>query len=364
MPRTGRPKAELILTDDERSTLERFTRRRKTSQSVALRSRIVLACSRELDNQEVAARLGVTSGTVGKWRSRFVDKRLDGLFDAPRSGTPRKIDDDAVEKILVDTLEKMPKGASRWSTRDMAKKAGISHNTVAKIWRAFGLKPHRAETFQLSTDPDFVEKVRDVVGLYLSPPSNAVVLSVDEKSQIQALNRTQPLLPLGPGDIEKRTPEYERHGTTSLFAALDVATGEVIGKCFRRHRTSEFIAFLRLIDKSIDPDLDVHIVLDNLATHKTEAVLRWIVRHPRFHLHFIPTHSSWLNQVEALFSILEEKQLKRGVHRSVRAVEAAVYEFLDATNEDAKPFEWKKTADQILDSIARFCRRTLKRHGS
>ena len=355
MPRTGRPKSELILDEEERSTLERYARRGKTSQRLALRSRIVIACASGLDNRQVAEKLGVTAVTVGKWRARFVEKRLNGLGDLPRPGAPRKIDVDAVEKVVVDTLEKMPKGASHWSTRDMAKKAGISHNTVAKIWRAFGLKPHRSETFQLSTDRDFIEKVRDVVGLYLSPPANAVVLSVDKKSQIQALDRTQPLLPTGLDDVEKRTPEYERHGTTSLFAALDVATGSVVGKCFRRHRPEEFIAFLRLVDKGVDSDLDVHIILDNLATHKTNAVIRWLVRNPRFHLHFIPTHSSWLNLVEGLFSILETKQRKRGVHRSVRAVEAAVYDFIQAGNEDPKPFRWTKTADELFDSIERFC---------
>ncbi len=361
--RTGRPKASLELTEKERSTLQRLARRRKTNQGLATRARIILRCSSGLNNKQVAEQLGVRQHTVGKWRSRFISDRLDALIDAPRSGAPRQISDDDVEQVVVDTLERMPKGASRWSTRDMAKKAGISHMSVARIWRAFGLKPHRSETFQLSTDPCFIEKVRDVVGLYLSPPSNAVVLSVDEKSKIQALNRTQPLLPMGPGDVEKRTPEYERHGTTSLFAALDVATGSVIGKCFRRHRAREFIAFLRLVDKSIEPDLDVHIVLDNLATHRTEAVARWLAKHPRFRLHFIPTHSSWLNQVECLFSILTEKQLKRGVHRSVRAVEAAVYEFLSVHNEEAKPFKWVRDADEILASIARFCSKTLKRHG-
>lgn len=362
MARTGRPKSELVLLDEERETLQRYARRPKSSQRLALRSRIVLECAKGLSNSEVARRLGVTPHTVGKWRARFVAARLDGLSDAARPGTPRQVGDEVVEDVVVKTLETMPKGASRWSTRDMAKKAGVSPSTVSRIWRAFGLKPHRTETFQLSTDPDFIEKVRDVVGLYLTPPANAVVLSVDEKSQIQALDRTQPLLPMGPGDVEKRTPEYVRHGTTSLFAALDVATGKVIGKCFRRHRATEFLAFLRLIDKSVEPDLDVHIILDNLATHKTQAVLRWLVRHPRFHLHFIPTHSSWLNLVETFFSILTEKQLKRGVHRSVRAVEAAVYEHLEVVNDDPTPFKWTKTADEILASVARRCERTQKRH--
>ena len=362
MPR-GRPKKELNLTDEEQAALERLTRRAKTSQRLALRARIVLACASGMDNQAVAEEIGVSKVTVGKWRARFVESRIAGLGDAPRSGAPRKISDEAIEKVVVDTLETMPRGASKWSTRDMARRSGLSRMTISRIWRTFGLKPHLSETFQLSTDPAFIEKIRDVVGLYRTPPSNAVVLSLDEKSQIQALNRTQPLLPLGPGNPEKRTPEYERHGTMSLFAALNVATGEVIGKCFPRHRSSEFLAFLRIIDKSVDPSLDVHIILDNLATHKTAAVMRWLVRHPRFHLHFTPTHSSWLNLVEVLFSILTEKQLKRGSHRSVRALEAAVYEFLDETNRNPKPFTWTKSADEILDSIARFCDRTLQRHG-
>jgi transposase len=362
MARTGRPKSELVLLDEESETLKRYARRPKSSQRLALRSRIVLECSKGLSNSDVAEKLGVAPHTVGKWRARFVSDRLDGLGDAARPGAPRQIGDDVIEDLVVKTLETMPKGASRWSTRDMAEQAGVSPSTVSRIWRAFGLKPHRSETFQLSSDPDFIEKVRDVVGLYLTPPANAVVLSVDEKSQIQALDRTQPLLPMGPGDVEKRTPEYVRHGTTSLFAALDVATGSVIGKCFRRHRSTEFLAFLRLIDKSVEPDLDVHIILDNLATHKTQAVLRWLVRRPRFHLHFIPTHSSWLNLVETFFSILTEKQLKRGVHRSVRAVEAAVYEHLEVVNDHPKPFKWTKTADEILKSVARLCERTLKRH--
>lgn len=358
----GRPKTSIILSPEERATLERWARRPKTSQRLASRARIVLTCAAGLGNKEVAARLQVASGTVCKWRKRFVEHRLEGLSDAPRSGAPRKISDEAIEKVVVETIETMPKGASRWSTRDMAKKSGISHNTIARIWRTFGLKPHRIETFQLSTDPNFIEKVRDVVGLYLTPPANAVVLSMDEKSQIQALNRTQPLLPMGPGDVAKRTPEYERHGTTTLFAALNVATGEVIGKCFRRHRAAEFLAFLRLVDKQVASDLAVHVVLDNFATHKTEAVKRWLVKNPRFHLHFIPTHSSWLNQIETLFSILEEKQLKHSSHHSVRALEAAIYEFLDTRNAQPMPFEWKRNADQILESIARLCDRTLLRH--
>ncbi len=362
MPRTGRPKPPLALTADERSTLQRFVRRGNTSQKLSLRARIILMCETEPSNDNVASELGVTSHTVGKWRTRFLAGRLNGLLDAPRCGAPRKIGDDQVEKIIVDTLESMPKGASRWSTRAMAEKAGVSRESVSRIWRAFGLKPHRRSTFQLSKDPQFIEKVRDVVGLYMTPPDNAIVLSVDEKSQIQALNRTQALLPMRPHQVEMGTPEYERHGTTTLFAALDVATGGVIGKCFQRHRTREFIKFLEIIDQTVPPGLEVHLILDNYATHKTPQVRTWLVRHKRFHVHFIPTHSSWLNEVECWFSILTAKQLKRGSHNSVKALEAAIYAFLEAHNEKARPFRWTKTADVILAKVARYCATTIRLH--
>jgi len=362
MARTGRPTATITLTDEEREVLSRYVRRGKTSQQLALRSRIVLKCAEGYNNKETAAELGVNEATVGKWRARFAVQRLDGLVDAPRSGTPRKIDDDKVEEVVVATLEAMPEGASRWSTREMSKRVGISRDSVARIWRAFGLKPHRSETFQLSTDPHFIEKVRDVVGLYMDPPNNAVVLSVDEKSQIQALNRTQPLLPMRPGQLERRTPEYNRNGTSSLFAALDVATGVVIGKCFRRHRASEFLKFLKLIDKQVEPELDLHLVMDNYATHKAPSVTAWLTKHPRFHMHFIPTHSSWLNQVECWFSILTEKQLKRGSHHSVQELETAIYEFVNAHNENPSPFKWVKTADEILAKVARYCADTVTAH--
>lgn len=362
MSKRGRPKAELRLSDQEREELERYARRGKTSQRLAQRARIVLSCAKGLDNKTVAKELRVNQVTVGKWRARFVEARLDGLHDAPRTGAPRKIDDEKVEAILVDTLESMPAGASRWSTRSMAKKAGIAADSVSRIWRAFGLKPHRSQSFQLSTDPDFIDKVRDVVGLYIDPPHNALVLSVDEKSQIQALNRTQPVLPMRPGQLERRTPEYRRNGTTSLFAALDVATGAVIGKCFRQHRTREFVKFLNLIDQSVDASLDVHLILDNYATHKAPAVVRWMAHHPRFKVHFTPTHASWLNQVECWFSILTEKMLKRGSHHSTRELEAAIYAFLDAHNTSPRPFAWIKTADQILEKISRFCKETMNLH--
>lgn len=354
----GRPKAELVLEPSEREILLRYVRRGKTSQRIVLRSRIVLECAKGADNTEVAQQLGLSLPTVGKWRERFVRERIDGLLDAPRPGAPRQIGDNDIEKIITATLESMPKGASRWSTRQMAKKAGISADSVSRIWRTFGLKPHRCETFQLSTDPDFVDKVRDVVGLYMDPPNDAIVLSVDEKSQIQALNRTQPILPMRPGQLERRTPEYHRNGTTSLFAALDTATGGVIGKCFRRHRAQEFLKFLKLIDQSVAPELDVHLIMDNYATHKTQAVRSWLAKHTRFTVHFIPTHSSWLNQVEGWFSILTEKQLKRGSHNSTPALEAAIYEFLEANNDDPTPFRWTKSADEILNKVANLCRDT------
>jgi transposase len=355
----GRPTSTLVLTDEEREVLQRYVRRGKTAQRLVRRARIVLECAKGTTNSVVAKTLRVSAPTVGKWRSRFVAERIDGLLDAPRVGAPRQIGDDQVEEIVTTTLNTMPKGASRWSTRDLAKQSGLSHMSIARIWHAFGLKPHRAETFQLSSDPQFIEKVRDVVGLYMAPPTNAVVLCVDEKSQIQALNRTQPILPMRPGQLERRTPEYDRNGTTSLFAALDVATGGVIGRCFRRHRAKEFVQFLQLIEAHVAPGLDVHLIMDNYSTHKAPSVMNWLIRHRRFRLHFIPTHSSWLNQVEGWFGILTNKQIKRGSHHSVRELEAAIREFLDAHNDAPKPFKWIKTADQILAKVARFCAETV-----
>jgi transposase len=361
--RRGRKAAEIILADDERETLQRYVRRGSTSQQLVMRSRIVLACAEGKTNRAIVEELGTCYPTVTKWRRRFLELRMKGLLDAPRCGAPRQIGDDKVEEIVVRTLETTPKGATHWSTRTLAKQVGVSREAVGRIWRAFGLKPHLADTFQLSRDPQFVEKVRDVVGLYLDPPDNALVLSTDEKTQVQALDRTQPILPLQPGRTERRTPEYERHGTTSVFAALDVATGNVIGKCYRQHRATEFIQFLRVVDKTVAPDLSIHMILDNLATHKTPAVQRWLVRHPRFHLHFTPTHSSWLNQVERWFGLLTDKQIKRGAHCSVPALERAIYEFIEAHNDDPKPFRWTKSADEILDRVAGFCRDTLMAHG-
>jgi transposase len=357
--RTGRPKAELVLTDEEGAELRALTRRGTTAQQLALRARMVLACADGLDNKSVAKRLGVAPATVGRWRRRFVEDRVDGLLDEPRPGVPRKITDEAVEEVIVKTLETTPRGATHWSTRQMAKAVGLGRTTISQIWRTFGLQPHRAETFKLSKDPLLIEKVRDIVGLYLNPPDRALVLSVDEKSQIQALDRTQPLLPMRPGQVERRTHDYVRHGTTSLFAALDVRTGKVIGKCHRRHRTIEFRKFLDTIEASVPADLDIHIIVDNYGTHKTQLIRNWLAKRPRFHMHFTPTYASWINQVERWFAMLTERQIKRGAHRSVRELEAAIQEFLDAHNEDAKPFKWSKTADNILASMARFGQRTL-----
>src|SRR5499426_564730 len=310
--RTGRPKAILLLTMEEQESLQRWARRPKTAQALAQRARIVLACATGKSNGAVATELGVMRQTVGRWRSRLVSKRLEGLLDEPRPGAPRKISDGKVEAVLRTTLEKTPREATHWSTRLMAKHCGLSQTAVSRIWRAFALQPHRAESFKLSTDPLFIEKVRDIVGLYLNPPDKTLVLCVDEKTQIQALDRSQPLLPMRPGQVERRAHDYRRHGTTTLFAALDTATGKVIGETHRRHRSTEFKGFLDRIEQEVPADLEVHIVLDNYGTHKTELIRRWLLRHPRFQVHYTPTYSSWLNQVERWFAALTEKQIRRG----------------------------------------------------
>ena len=354
----ARPKSRLRLAPSERETLERWTRRRKTAQALAMRARIVLQCAKGWNNGEVAEEFGVTRQMVGRWRQRFIDKRIEGLLDEPRPGAPRRITDADVERVVVKTLESTPRGATHWSTRSMADQMGLSQTAISRIWRAFGLQPHRSETFKLSSDPLFIEKVRDVVGLYLHPPDRAVVLCVDEKSQIQALDRSQPVLPMRPGQVERRSHDYTRYGTTSLFAALDMATGKVIGQFHQRHRAVEFRKFLIRINGEVPENLGVHLILDNYATHKTPAILRWLARHPRFHLHFTPTSSSWLNLVERWFAELTQKQLRRGVHRSTRELERAIQEFLDTSNEAPKPFVWTNTADQIFASVAEFCNRT------
>jgi transposase len=351
---SGRPKAQLVLSESEREQLVALTMRRKTAQAMALRARIVLACADGADNKVVAVRQRVTPQTVSKWRARFVEQRLDGLLDAPRPGAPRSIDDARVDAVIAKTLESVPAGATHWSTRAMAREMDVSQTAVARIWRAFGLQPHRQETFKLSSDPLFVEKVRDIVGLYLDPPLKAMVLCVDEKSQIQALDRTQPILPLAPGIPERRTHDYMRHGTTTLFAALDIATGEVIGELHRRHRSAEFLQFLRTIEANVPSELDVHLVMDSYGTHKTPSIKAWIARHPRFHVHFTPTSASWLNQVERWFATLTEKYIRRGTHRSTRQLEQAIKQYLDIHNANPKPFVWAKSADDILTSIERF----------
>lgn len=355
MSKMGRPKAELKLTDEERAELVRLARRRTGDSALADRSRIVLACADGSDSRVVAARLNVCPATVGKWRRRFVESRLDGLFDEPRVGRPRSITDEDVERIVDVTLHEKPKASTHWSSRMLASQLDLSPSAVGRVWRAFGLRPDRTETFSLSKDPQFVEKVRDVVGLYMSPPEKALVLCVDEKSQIQALDRMQPLLPLMPTHPERRTNTYARHGTTSLFAALDIATGKVIGKTYRRHRSKEFQRFLDEIEAAVPVELDVHLVMDNYATHKTPDVQRWLARRPRFHVHFTPTSSSWLNLVESFFSIVDRRVTRRGVHRSTGALEGDIKKFLEAHNTAPKPFIWTKTADQILEGLERYC---------
>ncbi|MBA2371047.1 MAG: IS630 family transposase [Chloroflexi bacterium] len=355
--RSGRPMPTLTVSGEERLTLERWARRPKTAQALARRAEVVLGAAAGQSNSALAAQLRWTTQTVGRWRARFLERRLDGLLDEPRPGAPRTIGDADVERVLTLTLETAPRDATHWSTRAMAQRAGLSQSAVSRIWRAFALAPHRVEHFQLSKDPLFIEKVRDIVGLYLAPPERALVLCVDEKSQIQALDRTQPMLPLRPGQAERRTHDYARHGTTSLFAALDVQSGKVIGELHRRHRAVEFRRFLDTIDAAVPPELDVHLILDNYATHKTPAIRRWLVRRPRFHVHFTPTSASWINLVERWFAALTEKQLRRGAHRSTRELEAAIRTYLAISNEQPKPFVWTKSADQILATLARFVTR-------
>ena len=353
----GRPIPSLTLTPEEKQTLERWSRRHSSAQALALRCRIVLACAEGLSNTAVARRLSATMQTVGKWRNRFLAHRLDGLLDEPRPGAPRTISDTAVERVLVLTLETQPREATHWSTRSMAKRCGLTQSAVSRIWRAFALQPHRAETFQLSKDPLFIEKVRDIVGLYLNPPDKALVLCVDEKTQIQALDRSQPLLPMRPGQAERRTHDYVRHGTTSLFAALEVKSGHVVGDFHARHRSVEFRKFLDRIEAAVPRGLDVHLILDNYGTHKTSRIHRWLARHPRFHVHFTPTSASWLNLVERWFAALTNKQIRRGIHRSTRELQEAIRRFIDHHNARPKPFVWTKTADEILAAVGRFCKR-------
>ena len=356
--RIGRPIPELVIAPEERSALQNWARRPKSAQALALRAKIILACANGKSNTEVAGQFRITKQMVGKWRARFVERRLDGLLDEPRPGTPRQVSDAEVERVLAVTLESLPRDATHWSTRSLAKQCGLSRSTVSRIWRAFALQPHRTETCKLSKDPLFIDKVRDIVGLFMNPPDRALVLCVDEKSQIQALDRTQPLLPMRPGQAERRSHDYKRHGTTSLFAALDVRTGTVIGACHRRHRSVEFRKFLDTIEQAVPSSLDIHLILDNYGTHKTAAIRSWLGKRPRFHVHFTPTSASWINLVERWFAALTEKQIRRGVHRSVLQLEATIKSYLALTNASPRPFIWTKTADEVLTSVARFCQRT------
>jgi transposase len=357
---TGRPKQALILTAEEKAKLELLARRPKTDQRTAERARIVLDCATGLSNTAVAAKRRVTIQTVGKWRQRFIEGRLEALGDAPRSGPPRTITDAQVEAVVTRTLETRPPQATHWSTRSMAAASGLTQNAIVRIWRAFELKPHLRENFKLSTDPFFVEKVRDIVGLYLNPPerTRAVVLCVDEKAQIQALDRSQPVLPMRPGQAERCTHDYYRHGTTSLFAALDIATGKVIGRCQGRHRHQEFLAFLHPIERAVPAELEIHLVLDNYGTHKTPQVAAWFKKRPRYHLHFTPTSASWLNQVERWFAKITERRIRRGVFKSVDALITAIDDYIAANNREPKPFVWTAPADLILERVAKVCKRT------
>jgi transposase len=360
--RTGRPKRPLIVTAEDRERLESLAHRARSQPLLARRARVVLACAEGLDNQTVARKLRCSVGMVGKWRARFLKAGLEALYDEPRPGTPRTVSDEQVEQVVIQTLESTPRGETHWSTRGLAKATGLSRMTISRIWRAFGLQPHRTDTFKLSPDPQLIEKVRDIVGLYMNPPEHALVLCVDEKSQIQALDRTQPLLPMQPGQLERGTHDYKRNGTTSLFAALELKTNRVIGQLHRRHRSLEFRKFLDRIESQVPAELDVHLIVDNYATHKTAIIQKWFAKRPRFHAHFTPTYGSWINLVERWFAELTNKRIRRGVFRSVKDLESAIREFIEVHNEDPTPFVWTRTADQILASIARYAQRTRAAH--
>src|SRR5713226_2847381 len=362
MAKLGRPKAAVVITEVERTELVRLTRRAHVNRLLAFRARLVLACADAPTDTVVARRCRTTNTTVGKWRKRFIERRLEGLLDEPRVGGPRTISDADVEAVVVQTLETTPKGETHWSTRTMAAKAGMSHTMIGRIWRTFGLKPHLTQSFKLSPDPQLVDKIRDVVGLYMNPPNNAVVFSFDEKSQIQALERAQPILPMDIGQPERRTHNYVRHGTLDLFAALNVATGQVIAAYKKQHRAKDFVDFLAAIDASVSPALEIHVVLDNLSAHKAPAVHRWVLRHPRVHFHFTPTYASWLNLVERFFGLLTEQALQRGSHTSLPQLRQAIIEYVEVHNEIGKPFKWSKTADEILAKVQRFGQRTQQAH--
>jgi transposase len=360
--RTGRPKKPLMLTEEERERLESLAHRARSQAHLARRARVVLACAEGLENKMVARKLRCSVGMVGKWRARFLKGGLEALYDEPRPGTPRTVSDAQVEQVVIQTLESTPRGETHWSTRGLAEATGLSRMTISRIWHAFGLQPHRTDTFKLSPDPQLIDKVRDIVGLYMNPPEHALVLCVDEKSQIQALDRTQPLLPLQPGQVERGTHDYKRNGTTSLFAALELKTNQVIGQLHRRHRSVEFRKFLDVIESQVPKELDIHLIVDNYATHKTAIVRKWFAKRPRFHVHFTPTYGSWINLVERWFAELTNKRIRRGVFRSVKELETAIREYIEIHNEDPTPFVWTRTADQILASIARYAQRTLTAH--
>ena len=354
---SGRPPVVIDLTSAEREQLESMLRRRRIAKADAQRAQVILLAAEGATGKEIEARTGLSGPTIVKWRQRFLTHRTLGLSELPRSGAPRKVSDEQIEAIIQQTLESTPEAATHWSTREMARRCGFSRQTVSRIWRAFGLRPHRSESFTLSTDPYFVDKVRDVVGLYLDPPANALVLSVDEKTQVQALERSQPVLPLRPGAPERRTHDYYRHGTLSLFAALEVATGRIISATKAKHRSTEFLAFLRQVEKTVPAHLEVHAILDNYATHKTAAVEAWLRRHPRWQLHFIPTHSSWLNQVERFFAKITQERIRRGVFRSVGELHEAIADYIAHHNRAPKPFCWTATADSILEKVASLCKK-------
>src|SRR5713226_1240392 len=356
--RTGRPKRPLIVTVEDRERLESLAHRARSQPLLARRARVVLTCAEGLDNQTVARKLRASVGMVGKWRARFLKAGLEALYDEPRPGTPRTVSDEQVEQVVIETLESTPRGETHWSTRGLAKATGLSRMTISRIWRAFGLQPHRTDTFKLSPDPLLIEKVRDIVGLYMNPPDHALVFCVDEKSQIQALDRTQPLLPLRPGQLERRTHDYKRHGTTSLFAALELKTSRVIGQLHRRHRSAEFRQFLDVIEAQVPAGLEAHIIVDNYGTHKTAIIRKWFAKRPRFHVHVTSTYGSWINLVERWFAEITNKRIRRGVFRSLKELEAAIREYIEVHNENPRPFVWTRTADQILESIARFAQRT------
>jgi len=355
MARRGRPTVEITLSAEERQTLQRWGRRHSSSQALALRCRIVLEAAEGQTNTEIAAALGCHQVTVSKWRHRFAQDRLDGLIDAPRPGAARTISDDIVEAVVVESLETAPPDATHWSTRGLAAKHGISKTTVAEIWRAFGLKPWRADDYKISPDPQLVEKVRDIVALYMNPPVAAAVFAVDEKPQIQALNRTAPTLPMLATTPARATHDYERNGTVDLFAALEIATGKVITDIRKTHTSADFVAFLNKVNRNVPAELDVHVILDNLSAHKTPTVHRWLLRHRRFHLHFTPTYGSWMNLVERWFSALTTKKLQRSAHRNVKELAADIETWAATWNKNPTPFVWHKTADQILERLAGYC---------